>query len=231
MPYAYVATQKRLAKVFRKTFSIQASALATTHNTRIIPDGFLKEKNIIDVTNEYEPTASILYPIAKTDKTTIAYLNVFNLSQWQTTDWGVRKGNAVEFKNLGTNIVYLPSVYLPEKKEMQYADYPILLDSNKKQLLLKPNYAKTFSYNITRDITIKGPTLDRNSFEVFENEIFKLLVWDQGWKQLEEAKSANKVIHFSKMPDNGLFIIVCEKSNGYERIFRINTTNGQIEWY
>lgn len=231
LPYAYKATQKRLAKVFRKTYSIQPTALASIQDVVGIPDGFLKEKNILDVTNEYVPTASLTYPIEKTSKATIGFLNVYNVAKWQTTDWGARKGDAIEFKNLGTQIVYMPSIYLSETKKMQYADYPILLDADRKQVVLQPNYARTFSYNITRDKTIKGPTLDNNSFEVFENERFKLFVWDKGWKELEEAQSANKAIHFSKMPDNGLFLVICQKSNGYERIFRINTTTRQIEWY
>lgn len=231
LPYAYKATAKRLAKVFRKTYAIQPAALATIHNAAEIPEGFLKEKNIFDVTNEYVPTATINYPIEKTTKATIGFLNVFNVTKWQTIDWGVRKNNSIEFKNLGTQIVYLPSVYLPEVQKMQYADYPILVDVDKNQVVLKPNYAKTFSYKITRDKTIKGPTLDFNSFEVFENEVFKLLVWDKGWKELEQVQSVNNAIPFSKIPDNGLFLVICKKSNGFERIFRINTTTKQIEWY
>ena len=135
------------------------------------------------------------------------------------------------FNNLGINIVYLPSFYLADTQKMQNEQYPILLDAEKNQIVLKPNYAKTFSFSITRDKTVKGPTLDFNSFEVFENEVFRLLVWDNGWKKIEEATAKNNAIHFTKIPDNGLFLLLCKKSNGYERIFRINTSTKQIEWY
>lgn len=231
LPYAYDVTEKRLAKVFRKTYSIQKNALASIVDTKNIPDGFLKEKNTVDVTAEYVPVGKINYPIPANNPATIGYLNVFNLGKWNTTDWGKKESSSIEFKNLGTKIVYLPSLYLADTKKMQYARYPILLDADKHQIILKPNYTKTFSYNITRDKTIKGPTLDFNSFEVFENEIFNLLVWDDGWKKVEEAKAQNNAIHFSKIPDNGLFLVLCKKSNGYERIFRINSTTKQIEWY
>jgi hypothetical protein len=91
---------------------------------------------------------------------------------------------------------------------MNYAGYQILLDSDKNPIVLKPNYGRTFSFDITRDIKVKGPTRDFNSFEVFENEIFNLLVWDNGWKKIETATAINKTIHFTKIPDNGFFLLL-----------------------
>lgn len=231
LPYNYKPTQKRLAKVYRKTYSIQQNSLANTVVSTKIPDGFLKEKNLLDVTDEYVTTGKINISTLDKNSATIGYLNVFNLGNWRTIDWTTKTENKLEFKNLGINIVYLPSFYQPETKKMTYEAYPILLDADKNQQLLKPNYGRTFSFDITRDIKIKGPTIDFNSFEVFENEIFNLLVWDNGWKKVETATATDKIIHFSKIPDNGLFLLLCKKSNGYERIFRINTETRQIEWY
>ncbi|WP_281235323.1 transglutaminase-like domain-containing protein [Flavobacterium gelatinilyticum] len=231
LPYAYNATEKRLAKVFRKTYSIQQNTLAVLKDSLFIPAGFLREKNLIDVTSEYVPTGKIMYPFAAENKETIGFINVFNLGKWNTTDWGKRSENNMEYENLGTNIVYLPSLYNNVSKKMNYAPYPVLLDSSKKQQILKPDYSRTFSYNISRDITKKEPGLDFNSFEVFENEMFTLYVWDKGWKKLEESKAERDHIKFSRIPDNGLFVALCSKSNGYERIFRINSQTRQIEWY
>ncbi len=231
LPYNYHPTQKRLAKVYRKTYSIQQNSLANIEVVTTIPDGFLKEKNILDVTDEYVTTGKINFSTVTTNPAKIGYINVFNLGSWRTIDWAKKTENSFEFKNLGGNIVYLPSFYNTDTKTMKYATYPILLDSGKVQRELKPNYGRTFSYDITRDIKIKGPTIDFNSFEVFENETFSLLVWDDGWKKVEESVSKNSAIHFSKIPDNGLFLILCKKSNGYERIFRINTETREIEWY
>ncbi|WP_281636260.1 transglutaminase-like domain-containing protein [Flavobacterium marginilacus] len=231
LPYAYNATEKRLAKVFRKTYSIQQTALASIVDAKTIPDGFMKDKNIVDVTAEYVAVGKISYPIPAANPAAIGYLNVFNLGKWSATDWGKRILNTIEFNNLGISIVYLPSFYLAENQTMQYEQYPILLDAEKNQIVLKPNYAKTFSFSITKDKANKEKTLDFNSFEVFENEIFRLMVWDNGWKKIEEAISKDSAIHFSKIPDNGLFAVLCKKSNGYERIFRINTSTKQIEWY
>lgn len=231
LPYAYNATEKRLAKVFRKTYSVQQNTLAYLQDSLSIPEGFLREKNMLDVTAEYVPTGKITYPIAAINKQTVGYLNVFNLSKWKTTDWGKKVGNTIEYQNLGTGIVYLPSFYNSDTKKMNYAPYPILLDADKNQRLLRPDYAKTFSYNVSRDKTKKGPTLDFNSFEVFENEIFSLYVWDNGWKKTEESKTQNDFIPFTKIPDNGLFLLLCPKSNGYERIFIINSDTKQIEWH
>lgn len=231
LPYNYHPTQKRLAKVYRITYSIQPTALATTTETLAIPEGFLKEKNLLDVTQEYVETGKINFSTVTTNPAKIGYINVFNLGSWRTIDWVKKTGNSFEFKNLGVNIVYLPSFYNTDTKTMKYATYPILLDGEKKELVLKPNYGLTFSFDITRDIKMKGPTKDFNSFEVFENEIFNLMVWDDGWKKVEESVSKNNAIHFSKIPDNGLFLLLCKKSNGYERIFRINSETKQIEWY
>jgi len=231
LPHAYNATEKRLAKVFRKTYSIQQNTLAVLKDSLSIPDGFLREKNILDVTSEYVPTGNIIYPVANTNKETIGYLNVFNLAKWNVTDWGKKVGNTIEYQNLGTSIVYLPGLYNSDTKKMNYAPYPILLNADKQQQLLRPDYSKTFSYNISRDKTKKGPTLDFNSFEVFENETFSLYVWDNGWKKIEDSKAQSDFIRFSKIPDNGLFLVLCPKSNGYERIFIINSQTKQIEWY
>ncbi len=231
LPYAYNATEKRLAKVFRKTYSIQQTALAYIADNKTIPDGFLKDNNIVDVTAEYVPVGKISYSIPTTNPATVGYLNVFNMGKWSTTDWAMKTLNTIEFNNLGTSIVYLPSFYLADTQKMLFEQYPILLDAEKNQIVLKPNYTKTFSFTITRDKINKGSTLDFNSFEVFENEMFRLMVWDNGWKKIEEATSKDNGIHFSKIPDNGLFLVLCKKSNGYERIFRINTTTKQIEWY
>lgn len=231
LPYNYKPTEKRLAKVYRKTYSIQKNSLANTEVPTSIPDGFLKDKNLLDVTSEYVTTGKIDVSTLDTIGGSIHYLNVFNLGSWRTIDWAKKTDNKVSFKNLGVNIVYLPSIYKPETKKMTYESYPILLDADKRQLVLKPNYDRTFSFDITRDIKIKGPTKDFNSFEVFENEVFNLLVWDNGWKKIETATAKDKIIHFSKIPDNGLFLLLCKKSNGYERIFTINTAAKRIEWY
>jgi Transglutaminase-like superfamily len=231
LPYNYKPTEKRLAKVYRKTSSIQQNSLANIENPTNIPDGFLQEKNLLDVTDEYVTTGKISISVPATNAATIGYLNVFNLGSWRTIDWAMKTENNCEFKNIGVNIVYLPGFYSPETKKMKYEPFPILLDTDKNQQVLKPNYAKTFSFDITRDIKLKGPTRDFNSFEVFENEIFNLLVWDNGWKKIESATAKDKSIHFSKIPDNGFFLLLCKKSNGYERIFRINTETKQIEWY
>lgn len=232
LPYSYDATKKRLAKVFRRTFSIQQNALATLTNENEIPEGCFRDKNIKDVTSSYVSVGKISYRSEiPNNLMKICYLNVFNTGDWKPIDWSKKNFDLFEFINLGINIVYLPGYYDVVSTKMQFANYPILLLSDDIQVELKPNYSKTFSYDLSRDITIKGKTLDFNSFEVFENEVFNLLVWDHGWKKLEEATATNKIIHFSKLPDNGLFLVVCKKSNGYERIFRINTVTKQIEWY
>lgn len=231
LPYNYIPTEKRLAKVYRKTYSIQQNSLANIEVSSNIPDGFLKEKNVLDVTQEYVTTGKISISVSATNTATIGYLNVFNPGSWRTIDWAKKTANNIAFTNLGVNIVYLPGFYQPTTKKMTYEAYPILLDSDKNQKLLKPNYDRTFSFDISRDITKKGPTRDFNSFEVFENEVFNLLVWDNGWKKIETATAKGKTIHFSKIPDNGLFLLLCKKSNGYERIFTINTTEKRVEWY
>jgi hypothetical protein len=231
LPYAYNATEKRLAKVFRKTFSIQSGSLAAKKDSALIPNGFLREKNILDVTGEYVPVGGITYAISKTNKDDIAYLNVFNMSRWRVVDWGQKIDNQILYQNIGLNIVYLPSFYDQVLKKMNYAPYPVLLGSDKKQQILAPNYNKTFLFNISRDKTKKGAGLDFNSFEVFENEKYSLYVWDKGWKKIEEAVAEREHIHFQKIPDNGLFLALCPKSNGYERIFVINNQTKQIEWY
>ncbi|NJB82055.1 transglutaminase-like domain-containing protein [Wenyingzhuangia aestuarii] len=231
LPLAYSPTNKRLAKVFRKTFSTQKNSLAYLKNKLEIPDKlFLQESNIIDVTKEYLPVSNISYNFASNkNNSDVAYLNVFNIGRWRVVDWAKKSDQKCSFKDLGTNLVYLPSTYINHK--MINEPYPILLNSKKETILLKPNYKNTFNFLFDKKQAEFNPYKEHNSLEIQNGKIYLLLVWDHKWKKVAVSKAKEGKLLFKNVPENGLFLIASKNSNGYERTFIINDNREKIIWY
>ncbi len=111
LPYTYNVNRKRLAKVFRKTYSIQKEALASQVKSALIPTGFLQDKNLKDVTSEYVRTGAIKIDAKPQHIDQVPYAFVFNLGKWKVIDWGSLQSDQFVFENLGVDIVYLSGAY------------------------------------------------------------------------------------------------------------------------
>jgi len=228
LPYIYNANGKRLGKVFRKTFSIQENSLATIIPEKNIPSDFLKEKNNLDVTSEYVDVSNLSVDINKFSDS-IAYINVFNLGKWRVIDWGKKDKNNMLFTNLGRDVVYLPSTF--RSRRMTYQKYPFLI--NKKGLIkeLIPNKENITTVELSRSNERKSEYIDFNTLDIIEGEKYRLLIWENGWKSLGTSIASEKNVTFHNVPTNGLYLLLPEKPDRFERIFTIELKTNKIYWY
>lgn len=228
LPYQYNANKKRLGKVFRITYSIQEQSIANQISQKLIPISLLRQKNIKDVTNEYVDVSNL--EIEKhMFKNTTPYINVFNKGKWRTITWGITEENKVVFKELGRDLIYLPSTY--DSNAHTYLTYPYLIDKLGKQHELIPDTSKLFDTYLSRDNEYKTNYIDFNTAEINEGEVYRLFYWDLKWKSLGTSIATENGVFFSALPSNALFWLIPEKPDYFERIFMIEPKTNKIIWY
>lgn len=230
LPYIYNPNNKRMAKVFRVTFSEQKQSLASLLPENQIPADFLKSKTILDVTPEYVAVSNVIYTFKASVNSKIAYLNVFNRGSWNTIDWAKITNKKAIFNNIGRNIVYLPSVF--ETGKMIFEKYPILLDTKGIQTILRSDRSQTFKANLSRSNEIKNEFKENNPFLIVKGEKYSLYVWEGNWQLIDQqVATADDLVTFSKIPKNGLFLMASSKPDFFERIFTIDALTSKITWY
>lgn len=230
LPYIYNPNNKRMAKVFRVTFSEQKQSLASLLPENQIPSEFLKSRTILDVTPEYVAVSNINYTFDSALISKIGYLNVFNRGSWNAIDWAKITNKKTTFSNIGKNIVYLPSTF--EAGKMIFEKYPILLDVKGIQTVLKPDRLHTFKANLSRSNEIKNEFKENNPLQIIKGEKYNIYVWDVNWQLIDQqVAKADDLISFSKIPKNGLFLMASSKPDFFERIFTIDSLTNRITWY
>ncbi|GAB1857034.1 transglutaminase-like domain-containing protein [Flavobacteriaceae bacterium MHTCC 0001] len=227
-PNHYDTNHKRMAKVFRKTYAIQNTALASQVQKENIPYSFLWSSNIVDVTKDYVPVGTVTCDF-KEQNVTIAYLNVFNVNSWSLVDWSKKEEGVFTFKNMGRDIVYLPSYY--ENRKTTYALYPILLNKDGEQKILKPNYSKPFNCTLSSTNIAINKYQENNSLTIEAGEIYTLYYWDKTWQRIATSNATIKGVQFTEIPTNALFALMPSAPDNFERIFTINPETNQITWY
>lgn len=238
LPYTYNATSKRIGKVLRQTFSAQKNALATIVPSEQIPTSKLRKANIKDVTEQYGATSDISYTFKKSIPNNIAYIAVFNKGEWKPLWWSmVDKSHKTVFTKMGRNIVYLPSAtrdtLINNEKHaiLQPEKYPILVKNNGDQLVLNPDFKKSFNALISRENEDKFGHKDFNTLELEDGTHYNLYYWSGSWKLFERKKSVNNSLSFNNLPKNALFRITPDDQDGFERIFTLDSSTSKIYWY
>ncbi|MEA4967011.1 MAG: hypothetical protein VB048_02690, partial [Bacteroidaceae bacterium] len=110
----------RMAKVFRRTYAINRELELIYKSEKYIPPEF-NDLYMKDVTNEYMKTYDVQIDLSNKVKNEYAYLAVFDNQRWVPVHWGKVKGRKVNFKMMGTSIVYLPVIIGSENKLMPVA--------------------------------------------------------------------------------------------------------------
>lgn len=228
LPYQYNANRKRLGKVFRTTYSIQKQSLANLIPASKIPEEFLKQKNIKDVTSEYVSVSDLIIDSSRLSDS-IAYINVFNLGKWKVVDWGQQNKTKIIFKNLGRDLIYLVSTY--NGKTHNYLKHPFLIDKKGNLIELIPDYSNASSINLTRHNEYKTDSIDFNTLEIIQGEKYDLNYWDNGWKKVGTSIATSKGLFFKNVPSNTLFRLLPEKPDRFERIFIIEPNTNKIFWH
>lgn len=208
-------------KVIRLTYSRQKNTLAAVELPENIPKGFLRAQNYKDVTAEYWETQNVqaaLFP-ASTRKKAI-YACVFNKLSWKPVWWGLPRGNAVTFNNMGKGVVYLPMDYIQGK--LQPAGYPVVAGYH---------HTMTLRPDVLHAHTIRLPEQER--YLIYRpGKKYTLYYWDNRWISLGKqiTKTDTKELVFEKVPKNALLLLVPEYSVQKERPFII-TDDGQRVWW
>jgi len=211
----------RRPKVWRWSYDRQAHPLSDIVQQEDIPD-FFRNERMADVTTEYLPTTSVRVPIGNNeDDKKVAFLCVFNNLDWKPVQWGNVNNNSAVFRNIGRGIVYMPSLY--DEGEMASTGNPFLLTGKGEMHVFDPRYDKLDTLIIDR----KYPSGADN--EIVVGLKYRLLYWDNGWKNAGEKIADSKTLVFYPLPRNTLFWLRCLDEGAQERIFDIK--NHAPQWW
>ncbi|RME19531.1 MAG: hypothetical protein D6800_14150, partial [Candidatus Zixiibacteriota bacterium] len=178
----------------------------------------------------YVPTVDVTITLKKSvpDSVDIAYICVFNSGHWRPIDWGRIEGNQVTFHNIGTDIMYLPALYL-NKEVVPYGDP--FVPSADSQVTVCRHSKKTTSVRLvstTRRAQKASTDSIRKSF-LSAGTVYDLFYWDDGWQKVGEKTAGTAPLAFNNVPDSGLYWLVAKDSNREERIFTIE--QGRQVWW
>lgn len=138
-------------KIYRKTFKLNKSELLS-HSISTGEDipPFFRDPFLKDVSEEYFKTFNLKSPIVQNIKNLkYAYACVLGTGQnWIPVDFGKIKDNTISFNSLGSENVYLPAYFYLDA--ITPAGYPVLLNNNGSQTILKPDILHT------REITVSS---------------------------------------------------------------------------
>lgn len=209
------------AKVITLTYGKQKNVPAAIVPQDEIPEGFLRNYNFIDVTEQYWPTSDITSDFSKEYSQKLAYVAVLNGLKWQPVHWGIIEDkNKVKFSKMGVGVAYLPMVYTNGKLEA--AGYPILLFDSKETKVLKPTMKDRHT------IILK----EQDKYLKYrEGKSYKLFYWDNKWILAgEKLAGKENYLEFEKIPKESLLLMIPEYSQGKERPFYITPSGERIWW-
>lgn len=98
---------QKMAKVYRRTYSINEEILKLKSVESVVPSTF-SSPFIKDVTCDYMKTSDVSVRVKGRCRHRYAYLAVFDNQNWVPICYGKRKGRWFVFKEVGRDIVYLP---------------------------------------------------------------------------------------------------------------------------
>lgn len=150
------ALDRRSAKVYRETYSIQpyVSGIKGEYIPELFKNPFLK-----DVTDEYFHTANVqVVPIVKPNQVPhYAYLYTFGNMVWKPAVIGEYAANGIHFSNMAKNIVYLPGYY--KMREETALHYPFVLRLDGGVDYLKPDTTNLLTVRLERKYPLNKSTL------------------------------------------------------------------------
>ncbi|MCF7912246.1 MAG: transglutaminase-like domain-containing protein [Candidatus Cloacimonetes bacterium] len=222
--------RQRIAKVYRKMFSEQASSLGSQLQVNEKAPGWLRGKSYIDVTDSYVPTANIAVVVDSlpTSPPRFLYLAVFNDGNWEAIAWSQLENGKAEFKNIGIDLVYLPVYYIDDK--LIAAGEAFLLNSNggKEELRVTESFQNMDLRSTTR-MKISNLTGENDITNLKSGKEYELYYWQKGWQIVANDTFKAEKLHFMQVPENGLYWLREKDSDKEERIF-IYRDQQQI-WY
>ncbi|MBC8180744.1 transglutaminase domain-containing protein [candidate division KSB1 bacterium] len=221
----------RLAKVYRKTYSLQKQNLVFQKPDWEKAPRWLSRKNYKDVTSDYTDVSDVTITLEQQvpDSVNYAYLCVFNDGEWKAIHWGKIEEQKTTFDDMGGNIAYLPMYYAKEK--LIPAASSFILEENgelRKLIADEENTTKIKLLSTTRrKLLTSTDGIAKASFELGRN--YELYYWQEKWVSLGKKAASHKPLTFDKVPADGLYWLVAEGSRKDERIFTIE--DGKQIWW
>lgn len=212
----------KIAKVFRKSFSLQNDELgAVSDGTEKLPVFFIN-KRMKDVTGQYVPVSDITLDLGRSSiEKKYAYLCVFDNVNWVPIYWGFLENSKIQFKRMGRDIVYLPSLFNEGKME-PIAD-PFILHENGSTEILHIDTKLHQKMVLDR----KYPEDESNLIEVGDS--YELFYWDKEWRSLGIQKAHQNLLTYDRVPKNTVYWLRDLSKGKQERIFTYEK-NKQVWW-
>lgn len=232
-PGSYRLSSK-VGKVYRKTYDQQKNNLIFQENKQEKVPGWLKGKNYMDVTADYTEVADVLIEFANVpDSVDYPYLCVFNSGKWKAIHWGKNKdaNNIYRFTDMGTDVAYLPALYLNKKIDTTGIPFILKKDSSlqyfEADTLVKTEL--TVHSTTRRKLVMSTDGIEKAYFE--NDKEYELFYWLNGWKSLNKVTAVeDKPLVFESVPSGGLYWLVADDSDKEERIFTIDEDGKQVWW-
>lgn len=208
-------------KVYRIGSQVNPYSLAMQiKNNDAIPD-FMKDPHIYDVTDQYVNTFDITLPIKLENKSSIAYLSVFNNNNWIPICWSKIESGKATFQKIEGGIVYILCFY--DKLGVSVVGSPFIVREDGKLQYLNVDTSKNISKIICDRIypivpesyildVVKGAKLQGSNHSDFSDATDLYVFQDQAqpfWNDLE-IKNIEIFRYLRFLPEDGKVCNVAE---------------------
>jgi transglutaminase superfamily protein len=222
--------RSRMAKAYRKVYSFQQNPLTEEISEKNNIPPWLSGNNYIDVTTQYTPVSDVEYHLDMSykDSCQFAYLCVFNTGEWKAIQYGRILDNMIIFKDMGTDLCYLPALY--RQGELIPLGAPFILTPDNNIVPLSGNELNIDQklYSVTKRI-VEDAT-DNSEISYFnKNKIYELYYWNKDWILFDEQVAEEGALMFKEVPQNYLYWLIEKDSRQEERIFTYE--DGKQIWW
>lgn len=221
----------KLAKAYRKTFSIRRDNPAFLVDYPDALPKYLSSKSYVDVTPDYTTVCDVTVHLREhyPDSVEFAYLCVFNSGEWKPIHWSKIRGDSTVFTDMGTDVAYLPALYLDE--EVKAIDAPFILNTESQIQRLEPDTLTKSTLRLISTTRIKqeASTDGISRTHLITNRDYELYYWSEDWQSAGSSRAGDEALIFENIPSNCLYWLVEADSDREERIFTYE--NGTQIWW
>jgi hypothetical protein len=221
----------KLAKVYRKTYSINRENLAFQVDKDNELPGYLSSKSYTDVTAAYTTVKDITLTVDAScpDTIDILYLCVFNSGEWKPIHWGEMIHGSVQFTNMGVDVAYMLGYYA--KKEIHPLGDPFLLEQDGNIRTLKADSSRMTTLKLASTTQVKqdASTDGIDQLNLKPDQEYELFYWNRGWQSVAIQKADTSALEFNSVPADALYWLVAKDSDKEERVFTFE--HGKQVWW
>ncbi len=222
--------RNRMAKAYRKTYSIQPNPLLENQIPATAIPPWLGIQNYIDVTGQYTRVCDVEISIAHKlpDSCSFSYICVFNSGEWEAINYSEIVNNKVVFHAMGNNLCYLPATY--DNGVLSPIGAPFIVSGENEIHPLSGSNNSSQQKLISVTDKIVENTTDNNVVSFLqEGKKYLLYYWNDEWIPVGEKSAGSNPLIFEQVPENRLYWLVEKDSRKEERIFTYE--NGEQIWW